>query len=194
MKLNELKSLCDESLKLLCEIIIEESKSASRRIVLFKVAEKNLSDKKTKLQKIESVLNDYSFLFETDVKTLRNTIWKEICNDENSHLCVKEKQTECLNKSIENGGKKTFQLQLCKTMFFLPIIDFQSDKDVIDSTDEKINLLDVGFIRSSKFDCAVENLERYIPGFQSLMWRIVENNFYKNSFNNNENFLIENCK
>ena len=190
MTVNELKKLCDESLSLYFDIKIEIKKLAERRVVLFKTAERNLIYKKEKLEKLEKKLKEYSFVFETNIKTLKDAIWEEILNNKNIYLAIvsKSQNKEIIKQDnilINTGKNNIYELQLNKGFIVLPILEFESCEDAVSCEKTKINLLEEGFIKSGIYVKNTEELERNIPGFKCLMWGIVENNL-KNLYVNNE--------
>lgn len=182
MTVEELKQLCEESLKLYYDIKIETIKIEGRRTVLFRMAEKKVIKNNKKLEKIEADLHRVSGVFETDVKTLKDVIWSEISIQKNTYLAIQP-----VDKILKEGKDEhnSYGLFLCKTLYSIPIIQFESCEDCVACENTKINLLEEGFIRSVKFKTRVEELERNIPGFQELLWGIVENNL-KTKFENEE--------
>ena len=100
-------------------------------------------------------------------------------------LKVKEKESKYVfllyEYMLKNCLINSFELLLCRRYYNISILKFESQEDILTADKTKINLLKEGFIRSFDFQPRVEELEIQIPGFQNLMWDIVENNMIKNN-------------
>lgn len=186
MNLNELKNLCKKSLELYYDLKILELKGAKKRTVLPSRNSILLNSKQAQLDAVKNQIMQYDFLFDTTVKELRDVILNEVATNPNMYLSLNSVKSSHKNIKNEQGIQEnclvnSFELLLCRRYYNISILKFESQDDILIADKTKINLLKEGFIRACGFDPRVEELELQIPGFQNLMWNIVENNMMKNN-------------
>ncbi len=181
MKLSELKKLCAKSLELTNMLHTLEIKQEDSTGEKSEEIKKKILVKARELKICKEKINEYTFLFATSVRNLKEILQVILQARLNSKVQIEQVKSAkiCLvqqNTSSEIVEKNVYDLVVYIKAERYPILRFVTDDNLDACEYTSVNLFDEGFVISYNYKTKFEQVERDVFNSNDLAWWIAGQN------------------